>query len=243
MARQGIHKGGQAIHGQDIGILMLDTRFPRIPGDVGNAASFDFPVRYRVVQAATVDQIVATAETSRQHLPAFIEAAQELEQEGARALVTTCGFLTVFQEELAAAVSIPVVTSSLLLVPLIRQMLGPQQAIGILTADDGNLSSAHLTAAGIQPDWPIHIRGLQDCPAFASAILRPDPAAGYPLDAEAIEQELVQVSKGLLEEHPEIGALVFECTNLPPYVESVKAAVKCPIFSILDVVELLHRSL
>lgn len=42
-------KGGFTNYGQDIGILMLDTIFPRIPGDIGNAKSYDFPVRYGVL--------------------------------------------------------------------------------------------------------------------------------------------------------------------------------------------------
>ncbi len=237
------YPGGQAIYGQDIGILILDTRFPRIPGDIGNAQTFDFPVRYRVVKAATIDQIVATADTARKHLPAFIKAAQEMEQEGARALVTTCGFLTVFQDELAAAVSIPVVTSSLFLVPLVRQMLGPQQSLGILTADAGNLSERHLKAAGIEPDWPIVVRGLENAPAFSAAILEPEPKGGYALDPEEVGREVVAASMAMIEERPDLGALVFECTNLPPYREAVQRALKRPVFGIDDVVRLLHRSL
>lgn len=238
-----IARRGQAIHGQDIGILMLDTRFPRIPGDIGNAKTFDFPVRYRVVKTATVDQIVASAETARKHLPAFIEAAQEMEREGARALVTSCGFLAVFQEELAAAVSVPVVTSSLFLVPMLRQMLGPKQSIGILTADAGNLSKHHLQAAGITADWPIIVRGLENTRAFASAILRPEPSTGYRLDPEAVCSEVVEACQGMAEECPDLGALVFECTNLPPYRDAVKRVLDCPVFGIDDVVRLLHCSL
>ncbi len=238
-----IAQGGQAIYGQDIGILMLDTRFPRIPGDVGNAATFDFPVRYRVVKSATVAQIVATADTARQHLPAFIETAQELERDGARALVTTCGFLTVFQEELAAAVSVPVVSSSLFLVPLVRQMLGPEQAIGILTAHAGNLSKAHLDAAGIDPAWPVQVRGLEDSTAFADAILDSSPRNDYRLDVDQVRDDVVAACNAMVEERPDMGAIVFECTNLPPYEEAVKRKLKLPVFTINDVVRLLHRSL
>ena len=46
-------RGGQNVFGYSIGILMLDTRFPRIPGDMGNATSFDFPVLYQRVRGAT----------------------------------------------------------------------------------------------------------------------------------------------------------------------------------------------
>ncbi len=238
-----IARGGQAVYGQDIGILMLDTRFPRIPGDVGNALTFDFPVRYRVITAATVDKIVADAESARQQLPAFIEAARELERDGVRALVTTCGFLTVFQEELAAAVSIPVVSSSLFLVPLVRRMLGPAHSIGIVTAHGGSLSGAHLTAAGIDPAWPVHVRGLEDSSAFASAILDAGPREDYTLDVEQVREEVVAACRALVEARPDIGAIVFECTNLPPYREAVTRALRLPVFGIDHVVRLLHQAL
>ena len=117
-----IVRGGRAIYGESVGILVLDTKFPRIPGDIGNATTFDFPVRYKVVAGAKPQQIVTTPDRARALLPAFIEAARELEHDGVRAITTTCGFLTVVQDEIAEAVSVPVITSSLFLVPLLRRM-------------------------------------------------------------------------------------------------------------------------
>ena len=109
-------RGGQNIFGHSVGILMLDTQFPRIPGDMGNAATFDFPVLYHRVRGASPDRVVRHGQ--RELLPAFIEGARALEREGVRAVTTNCGFLAKFQDEVAAAVSVPVFTSSLLLVPL-----------------------------------------------------------------------------------------------------------------------------
>ena len=69
-------RGGRAIYGETVGILVLDTKFPRLPGDVGNATTFGFPVRYKVVDAAGPDQIVAEPDQARTFLPAFIEAGK-----------------------------------------------------------------------------------------------------------------------------------------------------------------------
>ena len=44
-----LYRGGRAVYGQAIGILLTNSRFPRIPGDVGNASTFDFPVRLKRV--------------------------------------------------------------------------------------------------------------------------------------------------------------------------------------------------
>ena len=85
---------------------MLDTVFPRIPGDIGNAATFSFPVRYKVVKGASPQRVVKEADTRL--LEPFIEAARSLEKEGVKAIGTSCGFLAIFQRELADAVDIPV---------------------------------------------------------------------------------------------------------------------------------------
>src|SRR5262249_12091276 len=109
--------------GFSVGILMLDTRFPRIPGDIGNARTFDFPVRYHRVAGASPDRVVRGK--GRELLPLFIRGARMLQGEGVRAITTSCGFLARFQTELAAAARVPLFTSSLLLVPLVHRMLPP----------------------------------------------------------------------------------------------------------------------
>src|SRR5919201_2821438 len=116
-------RGGFNQYGFTIGILMLDTRFPRIPGDMGHAATFDFPVRYHRVTGAEPHRVVRGGAAGL--LEAFVAGARELEREGIGAITTNCGFLSTFQRELAAAVSVPVFTSSLLLVPLVHRMLRP----------------------------------------------------------------------------------------------------------------------
>src|SRR5262245_63420084 len=118
-------RGGVNLYGFSVGILVLDTQFPRIPGDIGNATTFDFPVRYHRVVGATSDAVVRQG--ARTLLPLFVEGARFLEREGVRAISTSCGFLAKFQREMAAAVSIPVFTSSLMLVPLLHRMLRSEE--------------------------------------------------------------------------------------------------------------------
>jgi len=111
--------GGFTNYGQDIGILMLDTIFPRIPGDIGNAGSYNIPVRYKTVKNAKPFTIMGD-KPDAELLKPFVEAARELEAEGVKAITTSCGFLAAFQGELADAVKIPVFTSALILAPLVR---------------------------------------------------------------------------------------------------------------------------
>src|SRR5690349_10631708 len=143
-------RGGFNQYGFSIGILMLDTRFPRIPGDMGNAQTFPFPVRYQRVTGADPDRVVRRGAEGL--LPAFVEGAQALEREGVGAITTNCGFLVKYQREMAAAVKVPVFTSSLLLVPLVHRMLPAGQRVGILTVNSTALGPEHLAGAGIGSD-------------------------------------------------------------------------------------------
>src|SRR5438093_4539856 len=141
-----------------VGVLLLDTRFPRVPGDIGNAATFDFPVRYHRVAGASSDGVVRG--DARELLPLFIEGARVLERDGVRAITTSCGFLARFQREMAAAVRIPVFTSSLMLAPLVHRMLAPDRAVGIMTVDASALGAEHLAGAGITPEIRVVVAGL-----------------------------------------------------------------------------------
>ncbi|HWW04289.1 aspartate/glutamate racemase family protein [Collimonas sp.] len=236
-----IIRGGRAIYGESVGILVLDTKFPRIPGDVGNATTFDFPVRYKVVPGARPEQIVAAPDRARALLPSFIEAARELENDGVRAITTTCGFLTVVQDEIAEAVTVPVITSSLFLLPMLRRMLGPMRSIGIVTADAQSLSADHLQAAGVEPGWRLLVRGMESFPSFRT-ILGTSNDPDYALDVDQTRREVVDVCQAMLAEAPDLGAFLFECTNLQPYATAVQAATGLPIFGIYHVVNLLHSA-
>src|SRR2546430_2911772 len=150
-------RGGQNQYGFTVGILMLDTRFPRVPGDMGNATTFPFPVHYHRVQGAAPDLVVRRGAEGL--LPAFVAGARQLEREGVGAVTTNCGFLVKFQRELAAAVAVPVFTSSLLLVPLVHRLLPSGRRAGFLTVNVGSLLPAHLVGAGICGVIPLPVAG------------------------------------------------------------------------------------
>ena len=148
-----IARGGKAVYGAPLGILMLDARFPRIPGDMGNAETWPFPVLYGVVRGATPERVVL--EGARGLLPHFLEAAAELVALGAEAITTNCGFLSLFQRELAEHVGVPVATSSLMQAPWVQATLPPGQRVGVVTVSAGSLTPAHLEAAGVAADTPV----------------------------------------------------------------------------------------
>ena len=154
-----------------LGILMLDTQFERVLGDAGNPASYPVPVRLERVHGAGSLEVVRDGRPSDNLIKAFVKASRSLEAQGAIALTSTCGFLISIEDEIASAVSIPVLVSALSMYREIR-LAHPKGPVGIITASKAALGDAALAAAGIQKDNVI-IEGMEDCPAFAEAILRP----------------------------------------------------------------------
>ena len=211
-----------------LGVLMLDTRFPRLVGDIGHPATFPFPVRYRVVAGASPGRVVIEAD--RTLLGPFVEAARALAAAGCAAISTSCGVLTLFQEELQAAVAVPVWTSSLLLLPELEAALPAGRRAGVVTADAASLTWAHLRAAGAAEDTPVE--GLSPDSPFHTTLIDNRPE----LDAGLAEAATVAAALRLANRHPELGAIVLECTNMPPYAEAVRAATGLPVHDITTLI-------
>ena len=202
---------------------MLDTRFPRIVGDIGNPASFDFPVIFRTMTGIGPDDAVV-AHPDRQRVLAALKAnAEALAEEGAVGLSTSCGFLALYQKELEELSPVPVATSALL---VIKELTGKR--VGVLTASAKNLTPAHLEAVGAPGDTPVE--GLPADGAFAATFLR----NGLMLDRDAVERETVQAARSLIARHPEVDAIVLECTNLPPYKAALQRALGVQVLDVLD---------
>ncbi len=207
-------KGGYPVYGQEVGIIMLDCAFPRPPGDIGNARSFPFPVRYEVLEGVPAAHLIRQEEPAA--VSALINAAQRLERSGARVILTSCGLFLRYQERLAEAVRVAVATSAVLLLPFLTALLPPERKVGVVTADASTLSPI-LEKSGWNDPERIIVGGMEKCPVFRRAIL--EPAHPYELDPQAIQDELIGVVEPLLKREPAVGALLLECTNLPPTAE------------------------
>jgi Asp/Glu/hydantoin racemase len=230
-------RGGRNLYGYPIGILMLDTVFPRLPGDIGNATTFPFPVLYHRVRNASPKRVVREGDPAL--LEGFVEGARALEAGGVLAITTSCGFLAMFQRQLAEAVRVPVFTSALTMVPLVSRMLGPDRAVGIMTVDSTALGPRHLHAAGISEEISIVIAGMEKGHAFTSVLLDNE----MEIDVEAARREHVEVARDLVERHPEVGAIVLECTNMPPYAAAIREAAGRPVFDITGLVRMVYSAL
>jgi aspartate/glutamate racemase len=230
-----IKRKTQAWYGESIGILILDAAYPCIPGNIGNAGTFDFPVRYQKVADASIDRLLNQQDPSLAE--PFIQAAQKLQDQGVRAVTGACGFMALFQQEVAKSVDIPVFLSSLLQIPFIHQIT--KKKIGIITANAGCLQSRHFTSVGVSQNVPLVVAGMENQPEFRDAVLLEKGS----LDSDKIQNEVVEVAKELVQKHPDIGSILLECSDLPPYAHAVQAAVKLPVFDFFTMINYVHTAL
>ena len=232
-----ILEGGANIYGVPIGVLSLESYFAKPPGHIKNAATFDFPVTYKIVKGATTKKVVDHADRSL--LEPFIAAAQELESEGVQAITGSCGFLVLFQREIADAVNIPVFLSSLIQVPMVHCMLKQNQKVGILTAKKDSLTPQHFRAVGAE-NIPVCIAGMENQKEFCDVIIEYKRVA---LDFDKFEKELLSVAQGLVGQNPDIGAVVLECTDMSYFARLIQQTVDRPVFDIITLTNMVHQAL
>ena len=223
--------GWEAGHEDTLGQL------EQIPGNIAHPDTFSFPVLYKRVKGAYYQTVVVHPRT--EVLVAMIEASKEIEREGVIAIMTSCGFNAIFQRELANAVNVPVFASSLIQVPLVYQMLSKGQKVGIITADSPCLTQEHLRAVGITEETPVCILGIEDTEEFSR--IRADPKAV--LDVGKFEREVVEVANRLVKREENTGAIVLECTDLPPFAAAIRRAVGLPVFDIVTLAYMVYESL
>ncbi len=242
-------------YGQSIGIIMLDMStmtggatvtagqstqlegFTRVPGDVGNASSFGFSVQYKMIKGITTNDVI-NANPSDKGIEVIVQASRELEQEGVRAIATTCGLFSIFQTAMAEAVEIPVFSSALLQVPMVSHLIGKHRKVGIITANSDILTEAHLTAVGIDGSVPHVLWGTQARPPeenfWVWDELDPHTRTGQ------LEEKLALTAQRMQEEHPDIGAIVLECTNTPPGSHAIQQATGLPVYDVITLIKWAH---
>ncbi|MWB77678.1 aspartate/glutamate racemase family protein [Pseudooceanicola sp. 216_PA32_1] len=231
-----VARGGKALYGAPLGILMLEARFARIHGEMGHAGTWPFPVIYRIVRGASPDRVVC--DRARGLLDDFIAAARDLIDLGAEAITTNCGFLSIYQRELAAALQVPVATSSMMQVPWVQATLPPGRRPGIVTINAAGLTPAHLDGIGVPRDTPV--TGTEGGTEFFRTIIK---AEKDDLDPALACADVVAAAQALVARHPEVGAIVLECTNMSPYSAAVQAATGLPVYDIYSLITWFHAGL
>ncbi len=227
---------GQVSSGEAIGILLLDTSVPFVPGDVANATTYDFPVRFRKVEGFTVARAIGRDPSV---YDALREAARDLAGQGVRAVTGDCGFMALHQRRLADELKIPVFLSSLMQIRFISLTLGEKAKVGVITADSRSLIPELLSETGMLDISRVAIEGLESRKNFYDFAIN---ETGF-LDYEAVEKEVVAAAESLVGRDPSVGAILLECSLLPPYAAAVQEAVRLPVFDYITMINYMFSSL
>lgn len=218
--------------GHAIGIIAIDLVYPKLPGNVVNATTFDFPVLYRIV-SFEIERLFAGDPAIEDQV---VEAARELERSGVRAIVGACGFFAHFQESVAAAVRVPVFLSSLVQLPMIRAGLGAGRRVAVLAADGASVTDAMLSHVGASLDGVL----VQDVGSLES--FAPIRWGKTELDNGALTRDLAALAQRLVAENPDLGAILLECSDLPPYAAAIQRACGLPVFDFITLVNWVHQA-
>ena len=224
----------QLSYGEIIGILKLENYAPFIPGDVANATTYHFPVRYQRVPGLTPLRVFSH---DMSVLEAMVEACEDLKSQGVRAITGDCGFMGAYQQELANRVDLPIFMSSLLQVPFMLSMIAEIDKIGIITANSRALGDMVLRPCGADFPGRTVIRGLEEKPHFDQVIMKEKGD----LDTRKLEAEVVSVAMEL-KAMPAVKILLLECSMLPPYGASVQEATGLPVFDYITMINFVYSA-
>lgn len=222
-------KKGQVCQGEPIGILLLDTCVPFIPGDVANATTYDFPVRFKKVEGFTPEKAL---NQDPEVYESLLAAARELVAEGVRGLTGDCGFMGIFQNRLAEDIDVPVFLSSMIQIELILRMIGGKNKLGVVTADSSKIGPEILEAVGVINKDRLVFGGLQDKPHFMDFAIKEIGT----LDTDLVVPEIIKTAKDLVASDPAIKALLLECSLLPPHAHAIQQAVNMPVFDFISLI-------
>lgn len=220
--------------GYPVGIIYIEqVWYPMLPGNIVNAGTFDFPVRLQPVRGLGVSGLIGTDAIDASE--AVLQACEELQDAGVRAVSAACGFFGRYQQQIAAKLRVPTALSSLVQLPWIQAMI-PGRRVAVLTADATSLDEELLVACGVTNPESLIIAGLQDAPEF-SAILQ----GRGEFDNELVREEVVAAARQVCAD-PTVGAVLLECSDMPPYAAAVQAAVGLPVFDFVTLIRWLHSA-
>ena len=224
---------GQMIGGAALGIIQMGPWWvPLVPGNVSNATTFNFPVLYQHMEGVATIPMVVSTKPHPQVLEWAIKAGKKLEEQGCRAVVGNCGYFANYLPRVAAALNIPVFLSSLMQVPIILRALKPNHKVGIICANGRVLSSAPaLKNCGIEDLCRVVIAGAEGLSQMQNVL----QGTGH-FNNVKFEQELVGLAKQIVKENSEIGAILLECTEMPPYAHAIQKAVSLPVFDFITMI-------
>lgn len=228
---------GQNIAGYPIGIVYIeDVFYPMVPGNIVNGYTFPFPVRLKAVEGLDCQNLFDAADGVYEMV---LETCKKLEKEGVRAISGACGFFGNYQAKIAEELSVPVALSSLVQLPWIATLLKKDQTIGVLTAQKDSFTDQLLDSCGVCTELKkrLLVKDLGHEDQFSCI-----PEGRGVFDNGLVQQEVVGKAMEILKEAPNTGAILLECSDMPPYAYAVQAATGVPVFDFTTLIRWLHSA-
>ena len=225
---------GRAVGGSAIGILVVDAWYPMLPGNVANACSYDFPVLYKILKKASIEKIMCGDPSM---LEVVIEGGRELVEQGARAVVGACGSFANYQKKTAAALDVPTFLSVMLQAPLILKSLKPDQKLGVIAASKAALTPKVFKECDINDPSRMVITEVINLPEFK--VLAKCEGC---FNSGRLEGEIIGLVKQFRSAHPEVGALLLQCSDLPPYAHAMQNAIHLPVFDMNTMINWIYNA-
>lgn len=227
---------GRTVYGVSIGVIQLEAQIPMPPGDMGNATTFPFPILYERLGKIDPNWVVSS-EPHPEVTKRSIAAAKRLEMQGVRAIVGNCGFFANYQPQVAKEISVPFFSSSLMQIPMVMASIRPDQVVGVMTANGATLKSAPaLKYSGVTDMARVVIYGAEHGENMKKILSDSD---NY--NMKGLEQELVALARKMVNEHPEVGAVVLECTEFPPHAFAIQNAIRRNVWDFTTLVHWMHN--
>ncbi len=230
---------GYPFYEQHMGAVMLPVSSPALPGNIGNALSFDYPVRYKALEGFNPDWWNDEEGPSEERFQTVLGAAKKLEEEGVKAVTFGCGFTGIYQDRLADNLHIPVFGSPLVMAGLIQKLIGKSKKIGILTINSSELTEELLEAVGVDENINYVIDEMKDAPEFRAVYCG---GGKKDLDVEAFRAETVANAQRMKKENPDIGAFLIEFRTICPFTADIVAHTGVPTFDAITLANFVHQA-
>lgn len=221
--------------GHAVGILAIDVQYPLVPGNIVNATSFPFPVLYKILQGVDPHRLLSGDPGL---LPIIIEGGQELISYGARAIVGACGSFANYQKSAAESLGVPTYLSIMTQVPFILKSMQRDQQLGIIAADAKAITPAVLEQCDIDDRSRLKITSAIEMPEFRKLLTAPQN-----FSSDRLDEEIGNFSARFAEENPDLGAILLQCSDLPPYAHTIQRASGLPVYDMALLINWLQSSL
>jgi len=230
---------GRYIYGPTVGILQLPANIPMLPGDMGNPTTFNFPVLYELIEEIDPFWVLA-AEPHPIVMKKVIAACKRLTMQGVNTIIGNCGFFANYQPEVSKSLDpgVQFFNGSLMQVPMLLTSVGENKKVGILTASKELLEpSPALKYSGVsdQDMNRIVIYGNED--GEQMKLITGETGQFSP---KKLEKELVDLATKMVKEHPDVGAVVLECTEFPPYAYAIQDAIRLNVWDFVTMTNFMH---